>query len=386
MVWRKAATFDPARAGALDLDLHDRAQPARRPFQASRAIADGRRRPTHDMRRAWPTRRRRPTSRSLARRARSARAPRAARSCRAEQAHVLRLSFFEERPHAAIAQRAGHSARHRQVARAAGRASTCVACSTASNHDSIQHHPDDDLLLALAAGSLRGRPFAGRGQPCRACAQCRGRMQRARSRRAARCSKTWHPRRCRRRRWPGRWRVDRRTAARRAPWRGPPRALPAAARGHGVAARAARLQRDALALARARHALEPGHAGRRSARPTVPAAHRRRQEAGPCTPTASNELTQVLHGALPRRPRAVRARRLRRSRRRASTTSRWCRRAANASAWPRSKAGCCSTARSRARSARSSACRGGGGGRVNAAARRSRQRDDAACRGRRRPR
>jgi putative transcriptional regulator len=41
----------------------------------------------------------------------------------------------------------------------------------------IQHHPADDLLLALAAGSLAAGPSLVVASHVEACAQCRGRMQ-----------------------------------------------------------------------------------------------------------------------------------------------------------------------------------------------------------------
>lgn len=42
---------------------------------------------------------------------------------------------------------------------------------------SIQHHPADDLLLGLAAGSLPGGPSLVVASHVEACAQCHGRMQ-----------------------------------------------------------------------------------------------------------------------------------------------------------------------------------------------------------------
>ena len=63
-----------------------------------------------------------------------------------------------------------------------------------------------------------------------------------------------------------------------------------------VASRAARLQRDALALDRARHALEPGHACRTTPRPRSSCCASAPARKLPCTPTAGSELTQVLHG------------------------------------------------------------------------------------------
>ena len=212
-VWRKAASFDPARAGVstwiftiarnLRIDRH------RRGGDADVATATT---PTVD--RACPTPTAPPPDEQLD--ARAARAPRARRRCagsRRSRRSVLHLSYFAEQPHAEIA---------RELGIPLGTVKSRIRLAVINlrrlhrrHRTMIHHHPDDALLMALAAGRLARGPAVVTASPCRglrALPRAPARVRGGR-RRAARGSRAGAARAARR--WRGRWRgIDAGTRAR----------------------------------------------------------------------------------------------------------------------------------------------------------------------------
>ena len=95
--------------------------------------------------------------------------------------------------------RAWHSARHRQIARAPRRES--LAPLARRTRIMILHHPDDDLLLAFAAGNLLNGHSLLVATHVEGCAHCRERMRLLEAVGGAMLEGRQRRKCCRRRRW-----------------------------------------------------------------------------------------------------------------------------------------------------------------------------------------
>ena len=358
-VWRKAASFDAARAQAVDLDLHDRAQPAHRPAAPSARRARGRTKRSDGADdvttcwRRWCTTPRARTSRSMRRGAKRA-VREALRQLAPEQVQILRLSFYDEQSHARIAGELQRAAGHREVAHPAGGGPS--APPAARNRTMIPTTRATSCCSPRAAGTLDAGATIVLGAHLEGCAHCRASAASVRSRRrgdagvdragvdGARCA--------------GQDAGGDRCAA-------SPGARPPRRRCRGRACRPASPGRAAWPVARVSrwHWMGPGMRWSRVTLPhapdgqRVPAAHRRGQGAGHAHAQRAGADARDVR-LVPRRPRALRCRRLRcRRRRRAPSAGAGSRRRMHLPGH-RCRAGWCSTARSRAGSARWSASSG----------------------------